>query len=323
MEWIMSKREKVGSYSSGNLTKGLLFECLFDTADPKKWAVPTPNKKSKKSKKDESKGSHDATNAKRSAILHKNNEYKKNFSAYIKTDSDRNKVYNTISPNIKKLYAKDRPLLITLFDEYFKMDSFECYFNTEAVLQKGDSITGKRRTSGCSKPYDWEAHHIIPGEAFTIMEKTKGGESEVFSPLQYEILSISDYDINHGHNIIALPGNSMDPFQPVHNLIQHPSNHSEYTSYVIKEMKKLKTDLDEYEEDMKEDHPKFSVIIADSLRDKEMTEDILWEILIKIGEAVITAKVTKTKIELTKEEQGLVKYDAKTTDTKYKYGALK
>jgi len=154
------------------------------------------------------------------------------------------------------------------------------------------------------------------------MEATKGSKEEIFSDLHYQLLLMSDYDINHGHNIIALPANGMDFFQPIHNLIQHPSNHANYTSRVIKEMKKLKKQLKKFEKNTKEDHPKISVLIAQTLRGKDRVEDLLWELLIKIGESIITGKVNKTKADLDKDDMDLVKYKAKSTGTNYKYGAL-
>ena len=132
------------------------------------------------------------------------------------------------------------------------------------------------------------------------------------------MLEMSDYDINSGHNIIALPANRMDFFQPVHDLIQHPSNHSNYTKRVIKEMKEISSSLKDLVNEAKEDHPDIKVKIADELRD---LEDDLWDLLIRLGKALVTAKVANIKLALSKEDEDLVKFSA-GTGTQYSYGAL-
>ncbi|WP_086929331.1 AHH domain-containing protein [Agarilytica rhodophyticola] len=317
------KSRRVQEYGRGARTKSLVLKSLFETSTPNKWTMPKSRKSSKDKKDDSStEDKHTASSADLKAVLHKDGDYKGNFSDYIKTDNDRKDVYMTISANAKHLFGTHRPLILELFENYFKLGSVECNFNYKAVLQKADSANGKRRTGGCSKPYNWEAHHLIPGEAFTTMETKKGSKEEIFTPTQYQLLLMSDYDINHGHNIIALPANNMDFFQPVHDLIQHPSNHAEYTKLVIKELKALKQDLQDAEDELGEDHPQVTVAITNSLRDRNQLEDKLWKLLIKIGKASVTAKVTKEAMELEAEERELLKYQAKS-GTKYKYGALK
>lgn len=314
----------IQSYGAGRMPQKRVLEELFDTATPSKWAMPSSrqNQDNKQQKGKAAGDQHDSSTGKAKAVLTKDGDYKRNFSGYINTDSSRKAVYNKISPNVGLLHGKSRPLIASLFEDHFKIDTYECNFNYSAVLQRVDNVKGKRKTAGCSKPYNWEAHHLIPGEAFTVMEATKGKKEEIFTPTQYQLLLMSDYDINHGHNIIALPSNAMDFFQPVHNLIQHPSNHQEYTSRVIKEMKLIKRSLKEAEEELGEDHPKISVAIANSLRDKGQTEDKLWKLLVKLGEAIVTEKVTKIDANLSDEDRNLVKYEAATTGTQYEYGAL-
>lgn len=316
------KKQRVQAYGRGARRLDQVMKDLFETSSPSKWTMPkSRTKKEKKAKEDSSNGKHTSSMMDFSAVLCRDSQYKSNFSKYIKSDSDRKKVYNTISSNAAHLFGEHRPLILQLFNNYFKLDSAECNFNYDAVLQKADSANGKRRNAGCSKPYNWEAHHLIPGEAFTVMENNKGKKEEVFTAKQYDLLLMSDYNINHGHNLIALPSNHMDFFQVTHDLIQHPSNHSDYTIHVIKKMKDLKQDLQDVEDELGEDHPNVTVAITGSLRDKGQLEDELWDLLIKIGKASVTSKVKREEMILDDEEMQLIKYQAKT-GTRYKYGAL-
>ena len=245
----------------------------------------------------------------------KGGNYGAAFAAYIRTDQKRAKVYNTISPNIKHLYGVDSPALLTLFDKYFKLSSADCNFNPLASLSAGEKTVKANKQI----PYSWKAHHLIPGEAFTIMEDEKGGSKKIFTDLQYSLLLMSDYDINNGHNLMALPANNMDHFQAVHNLLQHPSNHSEYTSRVAEDMKKVSKNLKKLEDKAKEDHPDVVVAISDEMF---KLENNLWKLLVKLGKVTVTHKVQGGEWDLSDDDKKLIKFKAATTSTEYEYGAL-
>ncbi len=61
---------------------------------------------------------------------------------------------------------------------------------------------------------------MIPGSAFYTKVSTvsngAASKSPVFTDSQYALLLLSDYNVNHGHNLIPLPANKMDRYQPVH-----------------------------------------------------------------------------------------------------------
>jgi hypothetical protein len=157
------------------------------------------------------------------------------------------------------------------------------------------------------------------------MKSEKGGDNPVFTPEQYEVLRMADYDINHGHNLIALPASGMSFFQPVHDLIQHPGNHPEYTKHVISEMQKVSQDLNKIAKKLGEDHPDMSAAVKLKFRGDKLLEDQLWDLLIKIGKECVSSVVQKRSIALEEEEEeeaALVKNKAKTTDSTYEYSAL-
>jgi hypothetical protein len=275
--------------------------------------ISEQKKKEKKEKKEEKK-EHTSSKAGLKAILNKSSSanYMGNFSYYARGDGKgrADRVYNKISPNISALYA-NRPAVTGFYTDYFKLSSVACNFNSKAKMKKNNS--------GASKPYVWKAHHMIPGEVFTVMESSTGTDEQIFNDIQYRLLLMSDYNINNGNNMIALPANRMDFFQPVHDLLQHPSSHSAYTNRVIKEMKKVSDELEELTDELEKPHPDVAVKIADDLK---TLENKLWKLLINVGKASVTSIVKKQKIALNKEDQMLVKNQTENGKTQYPMGAL-
>jgi uncharacterized protein YdcH (DUF465 family) len=281
---------------------------IFHTTNATQWSIPKSQEKDPKKKKEEKpKDKHPNGQGPNKAKLAKGGDYGGAFGAYIRTDAARAKVYNTISPNIAYLYAQSAPALVSFFEKYFKLGSSDSCFNPNATKP---NMLGIKRSANKKIPYAWQAHHIIPGEAFTIMKKNRGGSEQVFSDTQYSLLLLSDYDINEGHNIIALPGRKMDVFQPVHDLILHPTNHGEYTSQVVSKMRSVSEDLKEIEEELKEDHPEVVVAIKQQML---KFQDELWDLLIKLGKATVTKKVQGGEWDLSPEEEEMIKYKAKTS----------
>lgn len=312
----MSLQErKIMEFAAGRTSLLEITKFIFRTQTPTTWNLPRAQTKPKpKADPNDTNDNHASTNMTPNAILSKHGvTYAKNFGEYIRTDVARAKVYNTISPNLVYLYGTN-PTLMSFFQSYFKLGSADCNFNPSAHHGKSKA----RKTANQTIPYGWQAHHLIPGEAFKLMKNNRGGTEEVFSDKQYSLLLISKYDINHGHNLIALPGGGMDFFQPVHNLILHPSNHSSYTSRVLSDMREVSTDLKEMEKKLKDDHPKVTVAILQTLI---ALEDTLWDLVIKLGEASVTKGVQGKKHDL-KGDEVMIKNNASTTSTTYKYGAL-
>ena len=310
------KYRRIIQYSKGTITGPELLTSLFGTPKPTSWTGPKPKPQSEaKKKKKQKKDNHASDSSELNAVLAKGGNYGAAFAAYIRTDQKRAKVYNTISPNIKYLYGADSPALLILFEDYFKLSSADCNFNPLASLSAG----GKTVKANKQMPYSWEAHHLIPGEAFSTMKDLKGGSQKIFSDLQYSLLLMSDYDINNGHNLMALPANNMDHFQAVHNLLQHPSNHTEYTSRVMEDMKKVSKNLKKLEDKAKEDHPDVVVAISDEMF---KLENNLWKLLVKLGKVTVTNKVQGGEWDLSDDDKKLIKFKAATTSTEYEYGAL-
>ncbi|VAW86807.1 hypothetical protein MNBD_GAMMA16-168 [hydrothermal vent metagenome] len=230
-------------------------------------------KPKKKEEKDKESAKHAPSNGKMTAILSKSSSsnYAGNFSYYARKDGKgrADKVYNEISPNIEYLY-KENPILLKFFSDYFKISRVNCNFNSKAKLTSG-------KKSGMSKPYAWNTHHLIPGGAFSEMKATTTAAEPIFNEQQYKLLLMSDYNVNNGNNMMALPSNNMEFFQPVHNLLQHPSNHNQYTQRVINEMKKVADTLEELTDDLEEPHPDVEVKIANEMK---ALENKLWKLLV-------------------------------------------
>lgn len=304
-------------YGEGRLPLPYTLHAVFDTAKTGDWQE-MKQKKKKEEKEDKKKDDHAPSNAKITAVLNKTGDWSGNFSYFIRSGEGKsraNEVYNKISNNVTVIYGRNRPALVKFFKDYFKLDSVACNFNTKSKRKSA----GKTINPGQNKPYVWEAHHMIPGDAFTQVKAGVRGSSPIFNAKQYRLMLMSDYDVNSGHNLIALPTNRMDFFQPVHDLIQHPSNHNNYTSRVVKEMKEIAKSLNKLTSDLEKPHPEISVKIA---KDLEGLEDDLWDLLVKLGKASVTAIVTGQQLKLSQEDQQMLKFQNQDGSTKYPLLAL-
>ncbi len=321
----LDNRQTLKRYGEGKLSLGFTHRRVFLTENPSSWQMPRKSKKKQEDEKkqEEEPKEHASSTAKITAVLRKSDtaDYATNFSQYVKAagKSRADAVYNKISANISNLYGRNRPALVKYFSDYFKLESAVCNFNYESVLYKKNSATDKRETANCGMPYNWQAHHMIPGEVFTTMASAVKGKKPIFNARQYRLLLMSDYDINNGNNLIALPGRKTEFYQPIHDLIQHPSNHNKYTSHVTKKMKKLAKKLNKLTSDLDKPHTDVVVKIADSMK---ITEDELWDLLIKIGKQSIGAIVSGQSMELAKEEKALLKHQTSDGSTEYPLRAL-
>ncbi len=281
--------ESVKKYGKSRLALKSILKDVFLTKTPAEWVLMKESKPKKKKQEKKKKTDCTASNGKITAILSKSatSNYAGNFSYYARGDGKgrADKVYNKISSNVK------HPRLAKFFSDYFKISKVNCNFNSKAKLKVGK----KYSMSGSSKPYAWEAHHLIPGEAFSEMKATTGTPEPIFTEQQYQLLLMSDYNVNNGNNMMALPSNNMEFFQPVHNLIQHPSNHNAYTKRVISEMKNVAAGLEDLTDDLEKPHPDVDVDIANEMR---IIENKLWKLLVKLGKAAVTSAVEGEEISL-------------------------
>ncbi|WP_174256801.1 AHH domain-containing protein [Myxococcus xanthus] len=158
-------------------------------------------------------------------------------------------------------------------------------------------------------PYAWEAHHILPGSAFYYELE----DGPVFTYRQLRLILQSDYNLNHGHNIIMLPDQAWAV--PVHALLQHPGDHPNYTQRVMRQMrtiaKKLQKDIDE-----QKDHKALTTEVFTHLKN---LEDDYWELLVSLSRAVV-ASITAGK----EYKHPLVRYAPKDKKAKsrYEWGSL-
>lgn len=307
-------------YGEGKTSLKFIHRRIFLTDKPSDWVAMIQQETKKKDEEKDEVKEHASSIVKCNAVLSKSSSsnYAGNFSYYIqgKGKERANGVYGKISKNITSLYSKNRPKLVQYFNDFFVLGKVACAFNSKSKL-KTDMGTA---FAGCGFPYAWEAHHMIPGEVFTCMIKGETADTRIFSAEQYLLLTMCDYDINNGNNLIALPTNRMDFFQPTHDLIQHPSSHSEYTGHVKTEMTELSDKLDELGSELDKPHPDIVVKLAESLK---FLEDDLWDLLIKIGKTTVVSIVKNQELELSEYEQSLTKTQTAGGKTQYPFRALK
>lgn len=160
-------------------------------------------------------------------------------------------------------------------------------------------------------PYDWAAHHMLPGSAFYY--EMKDGKP-AFTYKQLRLLLMSDYNINHGHNIINLP--TEDWAVPVHSLICHPSDHETYTLRVMDEMRKVSKRLQSVI-DSGEPHGNLPESAFEALK---KLEEQFWNFLVKLSRALVAAKVAGVKYVGPGSEH--VRYANKDGVTHYEWGSL-
>jgi len=158
-------------------------------------------------------------------------------------------------------------------------------------------------------PYNWEAHHILPGSAFYYELK----DGPAFTYQQLRLILQSDYNLNHGHNIIMLPDQAWAV--PVHALLQHPGDHPNYTQQIMRDMRVIAKDMQK-KIDAKKDH---KALVADIFTQLKQLEKKYWIVLVNLSRAVV-ASVTEGK----EYKHPLVRYAPKDKKAKsrYEWGSL-
>lgn len=126
--------------------------------------------------------------------------------------------------------------------------------------------------TGQSQPYPWQAHHLIPGEAFY----TEDSDAQpIFDKTEnFDILLQTPYDIDHGHNMILLPSKGWAV--PIHALMQHPNNHNGYTTEVLTRLKRIDSQVDT----LRGEGEKHEAIVANLFQDLKDLESDLWDDLL-------------------------------------------
>ena len=193
------------------------------------------------------------------AVLAKGYRYAERGSVYLRAQNGRGVYLNVDEQYVKEEFGE----LNARFPDPAAPQNFD----------PGARLLGTGKKAKQKYPYAWEAHHLLPGSAFYY--ETKQGPA--FTQQQYEILLATDYNINRGHNIIMLPKQA--PAVPVHKLIQHPSDHPEYTQLVMADLKTLSDDLQALI-DQSSDHEAVKASLASEL---DRLEDSYWKVVVALG----------------------------------------
>lgn len=244
--------------------------------------------KEEKPQKENKNDNHTSSALPDRAILTKSNNCAQKFSYYIQAEgkSRAQKVYGKTAKTIGKFYG---PNLVGYFGDFFQLDDVASNFNSQAKMK---TLQGTVH-SAQFMPYSWEAHHLIPAEALK-------EDGKVFGDKEYQVLLKTDYDINNGNNLIALPASGSDFYQPIHSLLLHPGSHPDYTTHVKQVVKKLSKELKNLKED--ELHPDAVELTSVNLK---QIEDTLWDQIVKMG---------KLRIQGLEGLEGLTKAEIKAIE---------
>jgi hypothetical protein len=232
---------------------------LFEDDLKKKQAARRKENKEKKKAAKQKGEEHVASDEPLKGVLAKDGKYAQNGHDYLKSVNGRGVYQNVDHPyfaHIKDLVA-DR----CKFPDAKQPDNFN---PASQYKQK--------------RPYPWQAHHILPGEAF-YCELSSG---PIFTPEQIELILKSDYNINDGHNIMMMP--ALNRHVCVHRLMQHAGSHNKYSVMVMKGLKKLSDKLKKIV-DQKKEHEDVTANVAEELR---KMEDAYWNWLVKVSRSVVT-----------------------------------
>ncbi|WP_324956122.1 AHH domain-containing protein [Archangium sp.] len=128
------------------------------------------------------------------------------------------------------------------------------------------------------RPYEFEAHHILPYEAFHY--ETNG--TPLVDAKARVYLQLTPYDINNGHNIAMLPAKNQHV--PVHAMVHHPSDHPPWTALVVDEIKNIVSDIHERIAQKQKPHQILNAI----LQELHETEERMWDTLCELGVQAVT-----------------------------------
>ncbi len=230
------------------------------------------------------------------AVLAKGYQYAQRGSNFIRKLGGRG-VYNAVDERfVREEFGEE---FIATFPDLRASQNFD---------PGARSLKGKK--AGQTFPYPWEAHHLLPASAFYYETEVGDEMRPVFTPDQYRLLLTTDYNINLGHNIIMLPKQARAV--PVHKLIQHPSDHPEYTQRVMADMRQVSDDLQKLMRKVK-DHDAVKASLAANL--KRLEEDY-WRTVVALGRDSVRAVSAGERLG-----DNSVRYVSKS-GTVYQWGAL-
>lgn len=235
----------------------------------------TKKRASKDEKKDDG-GPHLGDDFPELAVLGKKNEYRETGYYYVKTQPGRMMVYTSTNVNTNKVFGSDA---LFMTDGCMMSSSKAANFNKRAR-----DNSNKKKKSNQQYPYKWQAHHILPGEVF----KT----GEVFEYAERQVLKRTDYNINRGENIIMLPGSGANMFVSVHSLLQHPTNHVQYTAQV---KDSLSTINDELKKIVKKEK-KHDKVKSNFLGLLSKLENAFWQQIVATSHAAVTAVILQQEL---------------------------
>jgi len=194
-------------------------------------------------------------------------------------DSDKRKgLYNEFK-FVDQAYGEK---YVSLIKDNFKFDHGGANFCTRA--EKSGRMASQKY------PYNWESHHIIPCAVFG------DGEEAIFNDDESQILRAIGYNVNHGHNIIFLPGANALNFVPVHGLIQHLGSHPGYNKTATEEVEnisaKVKKSIKKEKQKVEKDaHAKLSTAFIGELR---TVEQEMWQKLVDASHKAVGNKLNET-----------------------------
>lgn len=230
---------------------------IFKQGERRKANERQAAKKAKKSQPEQANpgGPHVDANAPLRGVLGKGDNYARRGYTYLK-DQDGRGVYRNFSfPHLDQIRSMVRDL--AEFPEGPKRN-----FNPTYTQQL---------------PYPWQAHHLLPGSAFYYEIKGK----PVFTFQQLRLILQTDYNINHGHNLILLPEQTWAC--PVHTLVSHLGDHESYTIMVMNSLSKRAKEIQE-KIDQGSPHESMKIDLFDMLR---KLEDQVWRVVVAISREAI------------------------------------
>jgi hypothetical protein len=258
----------------------------------KKAALEKEQKAKRKKGEKAKKADHLESRAPARGVLAKDSRYAYRGPAYVAANEGgeggdlRGKVYRPVSnrPHLKKIEKIAK----------------------SAEFTGGNDKNFNKKAAGQRYPYSWRAHHILPGSAFYYVGSDK---QPCFTDDQIQAILRSDYNVNDGHNVIMLP--TVNWAVPVHELLQHPSDHVRYTQRVMKDMKEVADSLEKVKDTGKK-HDKPEARINAKLLNLENKN---WSFLVALGREAISNVVDKT--DFVDDDKEFVQLSKK-----YKFGRL-
>ncbi len=232
----------------------------MERAAPRQTQVKdTKNSRKKDPEPEQSDSPHASPTVAYKAILGKGSNYRNNAVQYLKTQNPgRGALYNTFN--------------------HLGPADFKAAVQARAGLSTPPANFNPT-LSGTRNPYRWNAHHLIPQEAFYTRDSNN---KPVFEKDEnFALLLQCEYFIDHGHNLILLP--TEDWAVPVHSLIAHPNQHDDYTMDVISKLKALDKDIDALR-GRGEDH---EAIVANIFENLKCIEDMLWQQIISLSKKLV------------------------------------